>query len=102
MNTEEAIHELRSQTAKISWQELERFFAAGKLVYVDESLDMITVGTALIQDRKAEFQQWTEQGLVHPVNDKQATSWAQHNPTLWACVVSPWVLVQNNKPVTSH
>lgn len=97
MDNASAKQELLSQTAKISWEELQRFFAAGKLIYVTLPLDLIKVGTELIQDNKAQFTLWTESNAVHPVSDEQAQIWAQENPTLWAVTVSPWVLIQEMK-----
>ncbi|WP_053979580.1 DUF2288 domain-containing protein [Marinagarivorans algicola] len=94
MNTENAKQELLRQTAKISWAELQRYFAAGKVIYVEASLDLIDVGVALIQDDKAAFNTWTNNQLIYPVNDEQAQVWSANAATLWASVVSPWVLVQ--------
>ena len=37
-------NELNTQTAKISWKELEVFFANGTVVYVSSKLDLIDVG----------------------------------------------------------
>ena len=97
MDKASAKQELLSQTAKISWEELQRFFAAGKLIYVTQPLDLIDVGTELIQDNKTQFTQWTESNAVHPVNDEQAQAWSQENLVLWAVAVSPWILVQEIK-----
>ena len=38
---------LNLQTAKIAWSELLRFFAAGKAVCVDRSLDLIDVAASM-------------------------------------------------------
>lgn len=97
MKREDANQELLSQTAKISWQELERFFAAGKLIYVSLDLDLIEVGSALMRDNKTAFEAWTTQGLVHPVNDEQAIEWSEAQPTFWASALAPWVLIQDIK-----
>ena len=97
MDREQAKADLLSQTAKISWQELERYFAAGKVILVDGSLDLIAVGTALIDDDTQRFTEWTQQELVKPVEDQQAKEFAATNPTLWASVVAPWVLVQEKR-----
>ena len=94
MNTESAKQELLSQTAKIGWEELQRYFAAGSVIYVDPSLDLIDVGIALIQDNKSAFNEWTSNKRVYPVSDEQAQAWIEKPTTLWASVVSPWVLVQ--------
>lgn len=97
MDREQAKADLLSQTARISWQELERYFAAGKVIYVADTLDLIAVGTALIDDDTKSFSEWTERGLVKPVDDHQATGFAASNPMLWASVVAPWVLVQERR-----
>lgn len=94
MDKEQAKAELLTQTAKISWPELERYFAAGKLIYVADSLDLIEVGSALIDDDTAAFSEWTQSGKVKPVDDNQAKLFVETSPTLWATVVAPWVLVQ--------
>lgn len=94
MNTESARQELLSQTAKISWEELQRYFAAGSVIYVEPGLDLIDVGIALIQDNKNAFSEWTNNQRVYPASDEQAQSWIEKPTTLWASVVSPWVLVQ--------
>lgn len=97
MDREQAKAELLSQTAKISWQELERYFAAGKVILVDSSLDLIAVGTALIDDDTKLFTEWTERKLVKPVDDQQAKEYAASSPTFWASVVAPWVLIQEKR-----
>lgn len=88
---------LNLQTAKISWQELARFFAAGKAIFVDPSLDLIDVAAAVHEDDTAKVKTLMESGLVSPVSDEQALAWADQKPMLWAVVVSPWVLIQPPK-----
>lgn len=94
MNIEAIKHEVLSQTARIEWTELERHFAAGNLIYVSDTLDLVEVGVNLIQDNKKQFEQWTSQQLIHPATDKQAGRWHDQKIILWAAVVAPWVLVQ--------
>lgn len=101
MDREQAKAELRSQTARISWQELERYFAAGKVILVDKSLDLIAVGAALIDDDTVLFTDWTQKNLITPVDDQKAKKFASTNPTLWASVVAPWVLIQERRDETS-
>lgn len=104
MNIESAKQELLSQTAKIQWDELQRYFAAGKVIFVRGNLDLIDVGVALIQDNTQAFNDWVAKKDVHPVNDEQAQTWSENNTTLWASVVSPWVLVQalKSEPPRMH
>lgn len=86
--------QLNLQTAKISWHELERFFATGKAVYVDASLDLIEVASAVHNDDATQIQALMNKGTFAAVTDAQALAWHDTNTAMWAVVVSPWVLVQ--------
>jgi len=89
---------LNSETAKISWKELQHFFAGGKLLCVNSDLDLIDVAFAIQQDDRMIIQQWMEQTRLSRVSDLQAKDWFANNSLLWAVVVKPWILVQ--LPVT--
>lgn len=86
---------LNHQTAKINWSELSRFFASGKAISVDASLDLIEVAAAMHADRADYVKKLMDQSQVGPVSDEQALAWTQTDAELWAVVVSPWVLVQS-------
>jgi len=43
---------LNLETARISWQELERHFARGELLTVIPALDLVQVGVNMINDDK--------------------------------------------------
>ncbi|WOJ93037.1 DUF2288 domain-containing protein [Congregibacter variabilis] len=83
-----------AQTAQIAFTELQRYFAAGRLVKVSDGLDLVEVAVQLSQDNAKQFEQWLEQGKLDGVNDEQATLWLSENRVLWAVVADPWVLVQ--------
>ena len=85
---------LNQETSQMSWHELQRYFAAGSLLWVDASLDLIEVGFQMSSDNKEQFSQWLEQKLVAPVSDEQAAQWFDANAELWTVVVRPWILVQ--------
>ena len=87
-----------SETAKIPWLELQRFFAAGKVMLVAPELDLVDVALALQEDDIEQVKTWTEALQVLPVPDDQAKDWVASNATLWAVVVKPWVLVQTLAP----
>lgn len=82
------------ETARIAWQELERFFAQGVLLFVDDSLDLIEVAVRLTRDDKVKFEAWIADQLVGQVTDQQASGWQSANADLWAVVAAPFVLVQ--------
>ncbi len=89
---------ITSETAKIPWQELQRFFAAGKVMLVAPGLDLVDVAYALQEDDVDQVKSWTEALQVIPVPDDQAKQWITNDDTLWAVVVKPWVLVQTISP----
>ena len=88
---------LNTETAQISWLELQKFFAAGKVIQVDASLDLVEVATQSALNNSAQIDQWQQQGLVGLVTDEQAGEWFEQQKTLWGVVVSPWVLVQDKQ-----
>jgi hypothetical protein len=85
---------LNTETAKIPWHELQRYFASGSTIYVDPKLDLLMVASEVMSDNKALVETWMGEGAMAPVSDEQAKNWYANNQNLWAVVLSPWVLVQ--------
>lgn len=85
---------INSETAKIPWRDLQRFFAQGKVMLVDPELDLVEVAFALQQDEVARVKTWTDGARLGPVSDVQAREWIDTDTSLWAVVIKPWVLVQ--------
>ncbi len=88
---------INMETAKISWKELERFFAAGKLISVTDNIDMVRVAQLMEADDVDAIQSMIEKREIERVTDEQAKIWADTNPLLWAVVVRPWILVQHRR-----
>ena len=59
-----------SETARIPWLELQRFFAAGKVMLVAAELDLVDVAHAFQLDDIAQVKTWTESRQVSPVSDQ--------------------------------
>ena len=85
---------LVTETAKIPWADLQRFFANGSTLYVAAKLDLVDVAFAFQQDQADQVQPWLEQSLVAPVSTDQAKAWIKRDSLLWTVVVKPWVLLQ--------
>ena len=83
-----------SQTARIPFAELQRYFAGGRVVAVEDSLDLVSVAVELALDNAEQFQQWVDAGAVSAVSDDTARQWLEAGTVLWAVVADPWVLVQ--------
>lgn len=88
---------LNTETGKISWQELQPYFARGVVVLVEEKLDLIDVAVEFISDNKQQVKKWLSRGVVAMVSNEQAKIWVSENPVLWSVVAAPWVLVQKQK-----
>lgn len=84
-----------TETARINWLELQKFYAAGSVVAVDLSLDLVDVAFAFSQDHSQQVQHWLTQGLVKRVEEAQAKQWFDAKQALWAVVIAPWILVQD-------
>jgi hypothetical protein len=87
---------LNLETAQAPWKELEPFFAGGKVIAVDASLDMFLVAEQIVADNTSKIKEWMNSGLVDQVSDQQALTWADSNALLWTVVIKPWVLVQSS------
>jgi hypothetical protein len=85
---------LNSETAKIPWSQLQRFFAAGQTLSVAADLDLVDVAFVFSQDNAEQVKCWLRRELVFPVTDAQARDLLNRDSVLWAVVVKPWVLVQ--------
>ena len=93
---------LNLETSRIAWEELQRFFASGKAIFVSDTLDLIDVAIQISRDNKGQVVQWMEAGLVTPVSDVQAQTWHEADAEVWAVVVRPYVLVQGTEKAISH
>jgi hypothetical protein len=86
--------DLNAETAKIAWQELQRFFAQGHALAVAPQLDLIEAAYQVSRDNKQQVEVWMAAGQFGPVSDAQALEWLEANALMWTVVVRPWVLVQ--------
>lgn len=93
-NEQPLLEKLHSETAKISWHDLQPYFANGSLLTVDESLDLVTTAVDFAEDNASELKKKFESRLISPPNNDQARSWYADNVEFWAVVVAPYVLVQ--------
>jgi|TARA_B100000745_G_scaffold241308_2_gene163747 hypothetical protein len=89
---------LNGDTAQISWQELEPFFAKGNLIWLASDLNLIDVAVDLSEDNANAIQQRMESGQIKRVDDVMANDYVERDPIFWALVLTPWVLIQEVDP----
>ncbi|WP_313089667.1 DUF2288 domain-containing protein [Pseudomonas sp.] len=85
---------LLGETASITWQELQPFFARGALLRVASDFDLIDAAQAVARDDRDCVAAWLASGRLAKLEAEQARDWLERDPSLWAVVVAPWVLVQ--------
>ena len=93
----ELLQKLNLETGKISWPELQRYFARGVLVIVSDGADLVATAKAVSEDDKNYIEELTKNGTLIRAHDEHARRWQQTDPVFWAVVVAPWVLVQEIK-----
>lgn len=93
---------LLGQTAQIPWRELQRFFAAGRVLVVADSLDLVEVASSIASDDRAAVESLLDEADLRKVDDDRARLWIETDATLWCVVVRPWVLVQERRLQTDQ
>lgn len=89
--------QLIQETARIDWLELQRFFAQGKVIHVQNGLDLIEIALSMARDDAQTIATDMAHGAIAPVSDAQAKHWFETQASLWAVVVKPWILVQEER-----
>ncbi len=85
---------LNGETARIGWPELLPHFARGVLVQVAPEMDLVAVAAGFAEDDRARVEGWLACGAVRRASDDDARRWNATQPTFWAVVTAPWVLIQ--------
>lgn len=93
---------LNLETSRIHWHELQTYYARGNVVRVAPALDLLEVAAELTEDNKDRFENWMREDLVGEVSPDLARAWYDRNAELWAVVVAPWVLVQDQSGQKLH
>jgi len=92
------LEKLHSETALMHWKDLQRFFAQGKVLYVQEGLDLVQTAVWFAEDSASQLAPHIESEAIAQPNNDQARQWYNNNTELWTVVVAPYVLVQEQKP----
>ena len=94
---------LLGETAAITWEELQPFFARGALLWVDGAEDLVGVALAVAQDDKTRVAALLTDGKLSKVDENRAQDLLARDPKLWAVVVAPWVLIhERDEAPTRH
>ena len=82
------------ETSKIPWAELQRFFAAGKVLQISQDLDLTEVALSMSTDDADKIKKQIDAGEISLVADDKAKELFEAGATVWSVVVKPYVLIQ--------
>jgi len=91
------LEKLHRETALMHWTDLQRFFAQGKVLYVQESLNLVKTAASFAEDAATELAEHIDSQAIAPPSNDQARAWYTNDIELWTVVVAPYVLVQEQK-----
>ena len=83
------------ETARIAWAELQRFFAAGKVLELAAGEDLTEVAQRMADDDAQHLRELLDAQKLGHVQDARAVQWIESDAEVWCVVVKPWVLVQD-------
>lgn len=84
------------ETARISWHELQPYFARGNCIYIAPELDLVTIAHKIATDDSTAIALLIQEGKINKVSDIMAQQFFNENQAMWAVVIKPYVLVQPN------
>ena len=85
---------LALETAKITWTEIQRFFAQGLIIVVHPDLDLIEIAAKFHNDESDDIRELLDGVKIRKAETVDAKTWNRFDTLFWAVVTAPWVLVQ--------
>lgn len=85
---------LNLETAKISWKEIESFFAKGNLLQIETDRDLVEVGELIASNNEKEIEKLILEKKIAFATPDWVKKHCQANTELWTLVVAPYVLCQ--------
>lgn len=91
---EELIAKLNGETAVVAWKEIERFFAKGSLLLVEQGVDLIQCAADMSMDNGEEVGKLINEEKIQamPVDFVKAN--CKPETEFWSVVVAPYILAQ--------
>ena len=85
------------ETSTVPWHELQKLFASGVVLSLDNTLDLVEVAHQIANDDSAAIDALIQSNNIQHVSNEQARLWYADNTLLWSVVIKPWVLVQDKQ-----
>lgn len=92
--------QLAEMVGNVDWSALGIHARAGRLVFVDPTLDLIEVGTAMAKDDKVRFGHWLDESLVYKPAELEIEQRNLQPRQYRVLIVQPFVLAQDIRITT--
>ncbi|MHC9510649.1 DUF2288 domain-containing protein [Kangiella sp. M94] len=91
---EELIMKLNGETAIVAWKEIERFFAKGNLLLIDQGVDLINCAADLSLDNAEAIKPLIDSEKIQRMPVEFVKENCQPETEFWSVVVAPYILAQ--------
>ena len=91
---EELVAKLNGETAIVAWKEIERFFAKGDLLLIEQGVDLINCAADMSLDNKDEIGRLIKDEKIKAMPLEFVKANCQPETEFWTVVVAPYILAQ--------
>lgn len=91
---EELVMKLNGETAIVAWKEIERFFAKGNLLLIEQGVDLINCAADLSLDNAEAIKPLIDSEKIQRMPIEFVKENCQPETEFWSVVVAPYVLAQ--------
>ena len=91
---EELVAKLNGETAIVAWKEIERFFAKGDLLLIEQGVDLINCAADMSLDNKDEIGRLIKDEKIKAMSLEFVKANCQPETEFWTVVVAPYILAQ--------
>ncbi|MCB0421017.1 MAG: DUF2288 family protein [Bdellovibrionales bacterium] len=92
--SDEVREKIKSEILEVEWEPLAEHHQREAVVVVSESLNLIDVAEAVIQDDVDQLKGWLKSVMVYKPAPDQVTQWSATHQKFLCVIVQPYVLVQ--------
>ncbi len=85
---------LNLETAIIVWKDLQLYFAQGKLLVVNQSIDLLETAAIIASNNVEDLERLIASSQIEFASPDWVKSHCVETTELWAVVVSPYVITQ--------
>lgn len=91
---EELVAKLNGETAIVAWHEIERFFAKGNLLLIEQGVDLINCAADMSLDNKESIGKLISEEKIQSMPIEFVKANCQPETEFWTVVVAPYILAQ--------